>query len=384
MTVSALGTAPLSYQWFFQGAELSGETSSTLFIQHVQETDEGVYKVRVTNGLSQSVMSNEATLTVNDPPLITLAPVCPTVNPGELAILRVEADSQFAMTFQWYKDNVALIDDPGHYSGSNSNRLQFLHTLDTDEGEYHVCITNQAGVTCSDPCILLVGQPLTVDAFACPGDQYINTPELRLEARIHNGKGTRTYQWFKNGTAVSAPNTLPAGVDVTARLTLRDLTQADAADYFCRVDDQRASDPPVDTNVCSLGVYSHLGTPTILGDAVLNITAPAPLQLEVTITPEDATGVPPLHYEWKVETGSKAILTVGGDSPFLMIDPTDPSDSGEYWAVVDDAGADAPKDSNRITVSVELAVPVATGLGLAAFAGVSAALGALAMRRRKK
>jgi hypothetical protein len=66
-TVTATGTAPLGYQWYFATATstnaLAGATSATLSLQHVDPTNAGSYFVAVTNNYG-SITSLVATLTV--------------------------------------------------------------------------------------------------------------------------------------------------------------------------------------------------------------------------------------------------------------------------------------------------------------------------------
>ncbi len=49
LTVVADSATPLSYQWYFDGAAISGATSSALTLTNVQPSQEGQYYVRVTN-----------------------------------------------------------------------------------------------------------------------------------------------------------------------------------------------------------------------------------------------------------------------------------------------------------------------------------------------
>jgi hypothetical protein len=63
--VTATGTAPLAYQWYFNDAPIGGATSSTLALVNLQLTDAGIYRVTVSNDLG-SVTSSNATLTVID------------------------------------------------------------------------------------------------------------------------------------------------------------------------------------------------------------------------------------------------------------------------------------------------------------------------------
>jgi hypothetical protein len=62
-SVSASGKPTPTYQWRFEGATLTGETSNTLVINDVQDVNTGSYDVVVTNDIS-SVTSNTATLSV--------------------------------------------------------------------------------------------------------------------------------------------------------------------------------------------------------------------------------------------------------------------------------------------------------------------------------
>ena len=63
LSVVANGTAPLSYQWRFNGSALAGATSSTLALNNVSATQAGMYSVVVAN-TSGSVTSTNATLAI--------------------------------------------------------------------------------------------------------------------------------------------------------------------------------------------------------------------------------------------------------------------------------------------------------------------------------
>ena len=65
--VSAAGTAPLSYQWQFEGADLSGATRSSLTVTNASPLDEGGYAVRVASPYGE-ILSSVASLTVTSVP----------------------------------------------------------------------------------------------------------------------------------------------------------------------------------------------------------------------------------------------------------------------------------------------------------------------------
>ncbi len=69
--VLALGAAPLSYQWFFNGTNLmAGATNDTLTLSGVQPDQAGTYTVVVTNDVGPAA-SGMATLAMLVPPLLT-------------------------------------------------------------------------------------------------------------------------------------------------------------------------------------------------------------------------------------------------------------------------------------------------------------------------
>ncbi len=63
LTVTATGTAPLSYQWYRDGEILPNATSATLSLPNIQVNQSGRYKVRVTNSVG-SATSDEAVVIV--------------------------------------------------------------------------------------------------------------------------------------------------------------------------------------------------------------------------------------------------------------------------------------------------------------------------------
>lgn len=62
--VTATGTEPLLYQWFFNDQVIDNGTNALLTISSAQLTDAGTYTVRVTDPVGETVTSQPATLTV--------------------------------------------------------------------------------------------------------------------------------------------------------------------------------------------------------------------------------------------------------------------------------------------------------------------------------
>ncbi len=100
----------------------------------------------------------------------------------------------------------------------------------------------------------------------------------------------------------------------------------------------------------------------------------------VTLEVELAGLTGPPHYDWKKDTGAKAVFSVGSDSPQLVLSNLTFADSADYYCVVTD------DVSQTQTPTVQLQVVAALPLGgsalLAALAALSA-LGGATLRRKR-
>src|SRR5262249_28652493 len=72
-TVAAVGSAPLRFQWCFNGSELAGATNTTLVLSSVQPSQDGYYSVFVTDPVG-AVSSSAVRLTVLVAPGIAQQP----------------------------------------------------------------------------------------------------------------------------------------------------------------------------------------------------------------------------------------------------------------------------------------------------------------------
>ena len=109
-TVTAAGTAPLSYRWLFKGTNfLAGATNASLTLTNVQLTNMGNYSVVVTNVVG-SVTSSNAGLMVLMPPVITQQPTNQTVNLGGTVTfsVTVSTNSTPPLSYQWYLNSGVL------------------------------------------------------------------------------------------------------------------------------------------------------------------------------------------------------------------------------------------------------------------------------------
>jgi hypothetical protein len=101
-SVTAAGTAPLSYQWMKNGTAISGATSASYTTPTTTISDSGSLFTVVVSNSAGSVTSNTATLTVNSTPLaITVTPNTAQVAAGSTQQFAVNVSGTSNITVTW-------------------------------------------------------------------------------------------------------------------------------------------------------------------------------------------------------------------------------------------------------------------------------------------
>jgi hypothetical protein len=134
-SVGVSGTAPLSFQWQFNGTNLPGATSSRLTITNVTQDSLGSYSV---------VVSNNSGSTSSTTALLEMAPFLAAPFPGGIfyqgqpAIFGVVAWGTTPLNYQWFFNGVPL-------AGATNSVLSFAAIQSTNAGLYCVVVTNALG-----------------------------------------------------------------------------------------------------------------------------------------------------------------------------------------------------------------------------------------------
>jgi pectate lyase len=158
-SVTATGTASLTYRWYFNtNTLLDTGSSASVTITNAQLTNSGKYSVAVSNlvGIKDSGF---ATLTVTNntqPPGILAQPTNLTVFVGQTANFSVTAASTSPLRHQWYYNtNTVLLNQ-------TNATLTLANVQLTNAGKYSVTVTNDFGTTNS------LFATLTVSSNASP------------------------------------------------------------------------------------------------------------------------------------------------------------------------------------------------------------------------
>ncbi len=269
-TVSAGGTAPLAYQWFFNSTNPIASGGTTLTLTNVQFSQAGNYQVIVTNG-GGAITSAVAALTVFPPgpipPSIVTGPTNRTVLEGQTAQFTVVASGTAPLGYQWFFNLTNAL------ASTNGNLLTLTNAQITQAGGYHVIITNAGGsVTSAVATLAVIPAPPIITSQ--PTNQEVVAGQTAQFSVTASGAGPLSYQWLFNLT-----NVLAGGAG--SGCTLTNVQPAQAGNYFVLV--------------------------TNTGGAVTS----SPALLQVYVMPNYTTEPPGLTGNWQ---GSSFVLTLAPDN----------------------------------------------------------------------
>jgi hypothetical protein len=163
-SASGLG---LSYQWYKNGAILSGFTGNTLSITSATSSDEATYYVQISDGITATtsgsfyiqVGSTSSTIA------ISTGPASQSVAPGALTRFEVIASTTTGtLTYQWLKNGVAI-------SGQTGRELYIYSTTSSDAGYYAVDLSN-GSTTVRSSTVLLTVAATAASCSALGGSLY--------------------------------------------------------------------------------------------------------------------------------------------------------------------------------------------------------------------
>jgi hypothetical protein len=239
--VQAIGSGPLSYQWRFNGVNISQAVASTLTIGSVQISNQGEYSVVVANSAG-AVLSEPALLVVTSPVRFISQPRSLTLSEGSTAAFSAAATGASPITYQWRFNGADV-------SGAVNSTLIVSDVKASQAGNYTVVARNSTSSVESQPAVLIVGQPPIISRQPSAQTAVVGgTATFTVSAE---GTGPIGYKWmFNQQTLPGATNSVlilasvdqqaagvysvivsnPAGSasSVPARLTLKQILSSPA------------------------------------------------------------------------------------------------------------------------------------------------------------
>jgi alpha-tubulin suppressor-like RCC1 family protein len=137
LTATAIGLAPLSYQWTAFGTNLPGATNYFLSLTNMQPAQQGGYQLVVSNAVG-AVTSSVAQVTVFVTPTILSLTPGTNVLAGQPINLTVGVAGSSPLIYRWMFQNTAI-------AGATNSTLTITNAQPPNEGIYCVVVTNVAG-----------------------------------------------------------------------------------------------------------------------------------------------------------------------------------------------------------------------------------------------
>jgi hypothetical protein len=216
--VTASGTTPLSYSWYFangsaiinlsDGGDYYGTATGTLGINISSSADAGSYYVVINNSAGTPSSNLVATLTVVTPlPNIFSQPIDTTVASNGITSLSVAAyPLGNNCSYQWYQGGLPMSDIGGHWTGCQGPTLTDLDAQANDSTNYFVVVSDAGGSVTSVVVTITVAAPApfsvlpytalgqvykqNFDTMPDPGTVFVNnsttTPTAPLPVTIGN------------------------------------------------------------------------------------------------------------------------------------------------------------------------------------------------------
>jgi sugar lactone lactonase YvrE len=231
-TVSVGGSAPFTYQWRKNGANISGATAATLNLVSAQSTDAGSYTVVITNSAG-SVTSAGASLTINAAtpgPTITNSPLSQTVTSGKGVSFTVESSNANAYQWEVSTNNGGSwtpVVNGSTYSGASTAQLTIANASASMSGYlYRTVLTGANGSVTTSSVTLTVASAVLAGPAGVALDRSgnllaVDTPNndcmsMALTGSTANLAGLSGAQGADDGQGRSARFRSPVGIAINA------------------------------------------------------------------------------------------------------------------------------------------------------------------------
>ena len=396
------GTGPLSYQWYKNGAAISGATSSTYTTPATTMADSGsVYSITVSNSAG-TVTSVAVTLTVASTNAVASSLVPSTSTPPYNGSVTLVAT---------FSGGTAVIGSAGVGSSdittSAVSGVSYLTPALTSAKTYILTVTSPKGDVVSTTCLVT---PTSVNISPISPANQTFAPGLLSFTATASGGATDNLTWSATGGSFSANKWTPPNTAASYTITARSVDEPSVSvSTMATISGPAINTQPLSQKVCTGGTmtlsvtanyaasyqWNLNGTPisgatsstyTVSGAASANagqytvtvtnglgsvtssvatvsvgssITSnPTGLSIHSTQTATfsvSAAGLSPFTYQWyQIPSGGTTGVAISGATSSVYTTPSvDTSYNGDqYYATVTDSCAGNPLTSTSATLTV--------------------------------
>src|SRR2546429_123265 len=268
----------------------------------------------------------------NPPPVmpsIATQPTNQTVTIGQTATFMVVAAGTAPLSYQWQENGTAI-------SGATSASYTTAATSSSDNGaKFQVVVSNSAGSVTSNAVTLMVNAAAAAPSITTqPVNQTVTVGQAATFTVVATGTAPLSYQWQKNGTAISGAT--------SASYTTPATPSADTRAKFVVVVSNPAGS--VTSNAATLTVNGAATAPSIT-------TQPASQTVTVGQTATFtvvATGTAPLSYAWR-----KNGTAISGATAASYTTPatTSSDNSAQFTVTVSNVAGNVTSNPATLTVT---------------------------------
>jgi hypothetical protein len=307
MTVGALGTAPMSYQWSFGGNAIANATNSTLTVSNAQSINEGYYQVTLANNVGIATSQPIILRVLPSAALIVSGPVPISVPAGSQAVFNANVIGSAPLTFQWYQNGALL-------PGANSSQLVISNVQAVNAGTYQLQVSNYLGAAVSAGANLTVlpAKPsFTLEPVSVAAVAGTNVSFESLAVGSNDGLNPIRYAWYFQDNRISG--------QISPNLSLASITAANQGAYYVVASNSYGA---ATSDVAQLTVY----LPPSLQIGLSNLVVDAGNSIVLSAV---ANGTPSLGYAWNFN-----FTQLSNTTSSLSLTNMAPSQSGFYSITV--------------------------------------------------
>lgn len=295
----------------------------------VSLTATNAFGTAIATTLTITVAAAPSTVASGVSPQIVTQPIAQSVVEGAAVSFAVAATGTAPLTYQWRKDFVGI-------SGATSATLALTSALPADAGDYSVLIFNSFGHAVSTSASLTVTALTTPPTIASqPASQNSAIGANATFAVTATGAAPLSYQWRKNGTAISGAT--------SASFTVTAAQSADGGNYTVTVTNSRGT---ATSNAATLTVGSApvVAVAPVVSTQPTSQTASLGGTLTLSVV---ATGAAPVSYQWS----RGGVIIAGATSATLALTNLQASDAAAYTVAVSNAGGTVTSNAATVTLA---------------------------------